>query len=65
MSYCGEITISFTSCREMLPDPAVYAACLRESFDELQAAVPGPATGGPRRLRSTSRRPPSTRRRSA
>ena len=25
MSYCGDITISFTSCREMLPDPAHYA----------------------------------------
>ena len=22
-SYCGDITISFTSCREMLPDPAL------------------------------------------
>jgi WS/DGAT/MGAT family acyltransferase len=39
MSYCGEITISFTSCREMLPDPAVYADCLRTSFDELAAAT--------------------------
>ena len=28
MSYCGDITISFTSCREMLPDPAHYADCL-------------------------------------
>ena len=39
MSYCGDITISFTSCREMLPDPAVYADCLRTSFDELNAAT--------------------------
>ena len=39
MSYCGEITISFTSCREMLPDPAVYADCLQASFDELSAAT--------------------------
>jgi WS/DGAT/MGAT family acyltransferase len=39
MSYCGEITISFTSCREMLPDPAVYADCLRASFDELASAT--------------------------
>ena len=30
MSYCGDITISFTSCREMLPDPAHYADCLRD-----------------------------------
>ena len=25
MSYCGDLTIAFTSCREMLPDPAFYA----------------------------------------
>lgn len=38
-SYCGDVTISFTSCREMLPDPATYAACLQASFDELAAAT--------------------------
>lgn len=40
-SYCGEITISFTSCREMIPDPAFYAACIQESFDEMLAATRG------------------------
>jgi WS/DGAT/MGAT family acyltransferase len=34
-SYNGGISISFTACREMLPDPASYAACLQASFDEL------------------------------
>jgi len=38
-SYNGTITISFTSCREMLPDPATYAECLQASFDELKAAT--------------------------
>ena len=38
-SYCGEITISFTSCREMIPDPAFYAECIQESFDEMLAAT--------------------------
>ena len=38
-SYNGVITVSFTACREMLPDPAVYAACLQRSYDELLAAV--------------------------
>ncbi len=38
-SYCGEITISFTSCREMIPDPAFYAECIQESFDEMMAAT--------------------------
>ncbi|MCB1676115.1 MAG: wax ester/triacylglycerol synthase family O-acyltransferase [Halioglobus sp.] len=31
----GTITLSFTACREMLPDPAFYAQCLQDSFDEL------------------------------
>ena len=39
VSYCGELCISFTACREMLPDPAFYASCLRESFDELAQVI--------------------------
>jgi WS/DGAT/MGAT family acyltransferase len=39
LSYDGGITISFTSCPEMLPDPARYEDCLRESFEELVAAA--------------------------
>jgi WS/DGAT/MGAT family acyltransferase len=39
MSYCGDITISFTSCREMLPDPAVYAQALRDSMASLADAT--------------------------
>ena len=64
MSYCGDITISFTSCREMLPDPAHYAASIRDSFDELAAAERGrkrPARAT--RRRSTTRRRPWPRRR--
>jgi WS/DGAT/MGAT family acyltransferase len=52
-SYCGEITISFTSCRDMLPDPAHYADCLQASFDDLAAAT------------SKARRTTSTRRKTA
>jgi len=40
-SYCGKITISFTSCRTMIPDPAFYAECIEESFEELKAATRG------------------------
>jgi WS/DGAT/MGAT family acyltransferase len=40
-SYCGEISISFTSCREMLPDPDFYEECLQASFDALGAATMG------------------------
>ncbi|MEP1471894.1 MAG: wax ester/triacylglycerol synthase family O-acyltransferase [Halieaceae bacterium] len=35
----GTITLSFTACRDMLPDPEFYAQCLQESYDELHAAT--------------------------
>ena len=38
-SYTDEATISFTACRELLPDPDFYIACVVESFDELRAAA--------------------------
>ena len=41
-SYCGEISITVTACREMLPDPAFYKECLEHSFDELFAAATAP-----------------------
>ena len=37
-SYCGQFTICFTCCREMMPDPELYTQCLHDSFDELLAA---------------------------
>lgn len=39
LSYCGKFNISINACREMIPDPAFYADCLRESFAELQQAA--------------------------
>jgi WS/DGAT/MGAT family acyltransferase len=38
-TYLGEMYLSFTGCREMLPDPAFYADCLRDAHDELVAAA--------------------------
>jgi diacylglycerol O-acyltransferase len=35
----GTINLSFTACRDMLPDPAFYADCLQASFDELRDAA--------------------------
>jgi WS/DGAT/MGAT family acyltransferase len=35
LSYCGRVTISFTSCREMLPDPEFLEACLTQAFTTL------------------------------
>ncbi len=39
LSYNGEITISFTCCRNILPDPEHYADCLEESFEETRASL--------------------------
>jgi hypothetical protein len=64
MSYCGDITISFTSDREMLPDPAFYTDCLQQSFDELAAAT-NARRNGRRRAASSGRRSAGTGRRRA
>ena len=37
-SYDGKIIISPTSCREQMPDPEVFAQCVRDSFQEYLAA---------------------------
>ena len=39
LSYCGRITISFTSCREMLPDPEDFEGCIQTAFDALMNAA--------------------------
>lgn len=39
LSQEGGLSISFNSCREMLPDPAFYAQCINASFSELQAVT--------------------------
>jgi hypothetical protein len=38
-SYNGTMWICAVSCREMMPDPAVFAECLRESFADLKVAA--------------------------
>jgi len=62
MSYRGDITISFTSCREMLPDPAYYADCLQQSFDDLAASAA--AQRGDRRPTATKKSATTRRRQS-
>jgi len=39
MSYDGTLSIAINSCREMMPDPAFYADCIRASFDELRRSA--------------------------
>lgn len=58
-SFDGRVSIGFTACREMVPDPQVYAECIQAAFDELEAAaLHRPA---PRRKASTRR--PAARKR--
>lgn len=38
-SYCGEMVINVTACRKLLPDPAFYAECISDSFNQLLAAT--------------------------
>jgi diacylglycerol O-acyltransferase len=40
-SYCGGISISITSCREMVPDPEFFAQCIQDSFDDVKRATLG------------------------
>jgi diacylglycerol O-acyltransferase / wax synthase len=39
LSGVGLISITFLSCREMLPDPEFYKTCLQEAYDELRLAA--------------------------
>ncbi len=40
-SYCGEFMVSFTACREMLPDPAFMEQCIRDTYDDMRATLIG------------------------
>jgi WS/DGAT/MGAT family acyltransferase len=54
-SYDGQLVISPTSCRELVPDPEFFAQCLRESFqDALARAMP--ARKPPRARRAVATR---------
>jgi WS/DGAT/MGAT family acyltransferase len=55
-SYDGRIIVSPTSCREQMPDPEVFAQCVRDSFQEYLALA---------RERLPSEKAPAKRRPSA
>jgi WS/DGAT/MGAT family acyltransferase len=38
-SYCGEVTVTFTADRDMLPDPLFYAECIQSSYEDLAKAT--------------------------
>jgi WS/DGAT/MGAT family acyltransferase len=56
-SYDGMLVVSPTACREQLPDPACFAQCLRDSFQEYLALADALAAPAARasRLRSAAR----------
>lgn len=43
-SYVDEAYISFTACRDIMPDPEFYSECIQESFDEMLAAAKAEAS---------------------
>jgi diacylglycerol O-acyltransferase len=45
-SYVDEAIISFTACRDIMPDPEFYSQCLQDSFDELLVAAKAASTQG-------------------
>ena len=47
-SYRDMVIVSFTGCYEQLPDPEVFALCLRDSFQEYLALVRPKAARRPR-----------------
>ncbi len=59
-SYCGDIAIGFTVDREMMPDPASYAAALSTAFDDLLAAA-SPANSAVPIAKAASARTPKQR----
>ncbi|WP_338845907.1 wax ester/triacylglycerol synthase family O-acyltransferase [Massilia sp. W12] len=68
--FAGQASISVTACRKLLPDPAAYAACLQQSWQELlqacqhEDAAPAPAPKR-RRVRASVAGAPPRRRKNA
>ena len=44
-SYYGELSISFTSCRDMIPDPDFFMQCIQDGYDEMKDATLGRRCG--------------------
>jgi WS/DGAT/MGAT family acyltransferase len=66
-SYNGVLWITAVACRDMLPDPAFYADCMRKSFAELLEAATAkrapkakPGAKAPRRKRTAAAKPIAT-----
>ncbi|WOE74181.1 WS/DGAT/MGAT family O-acyltransferase [Alterisphingorhabdus coralli] len=70
-SYCDQASIAFTACRKAMPDPEFYTECLRQSYEEMMAALPDEesAQAKPKTAKSRSKtaatRKPRTRKQAA
>ncbi|HEU4821674.1 MAG TPA: WS/DGAT domain-containing protein [Qipengyuania sp.] len=67
-SYCDEATVTFTACRDLMPDPEFYAQCIQDSFEELRDAAAaiaqvkaGARPKSPKRTAARSPKPPVER----
>lgn len=54
-SYVDEAYISFTACRDIMPDPEFYSQCLQDSFDDMVAASAAVAKTGPAKMAPASK----------
>jgi WS/DGAT/MGAT family acyltransferase len=56
-SYEGDIVVSFTGCRELIPDPGFYTECIVGAIDALRDSTTAAPAATPitRRRRSTAR----------
>lgn len=69
-SYRDEAYISFTACRDIMPDPEFYSQCLKDSFDEMLTAAKAvgaaaasnkkPAPRKPAAKKASGRKAPAT-----
>ncbi len=58
-SYVDEAYISFTACRDIMPDPEVYSECLQNSFEEMLTAAKKTSKPAKRAIKSTKTTTPA------
>ncbi len=56
-SYNGRMSIAFTACREMLPDPDFYAECLAAAYQDIRDAALGAPSTQPARKQPKGKKP--------
>lgn len=62
-SYAGTLWICSVACRKVMPDPAFFTQCIRESFDELRDAAANSLAKPAKKARSPRRKPQGSQRR--